>query len=118
MGGSIMTSLFRFNVKEKLQKLELQAAKVANSANDSLKISNISRISNLQIIESDKESFEERAAIREFDGYQDRIKAENKAIIDLEEERFENLSEEEQSTLLDVFRTLLKWSQDLEKSKK
>ena len=113
-----MTSLFRFDVKEKIQKLELQTAKVANSANQPPQISNISEISNSQITESNKELFEERAAIREFDGGQERIKAEDSAITDIEEERFENLSTEEQETLLDVFRTLLKWSQDLERSKK
>lgn len=109
-----MTSLFHFDVKEKIKKIELKTAKVAKSANKYNKISNISEISNLQITDSEKDFFQERAAIREFDAGQHRLDAENNAIKDIEPLSFQDLNEVEQETLLDVFRTLLGWSKDLE----
>lgn len=69
-------------------------------------------------VEDLSELIQERAAIREYDGGQSRIKAENGAIKEVVDLKFNQLNEIERDTLLDVFRTLLGWSRDLDGGKK
>lgn len=53
-----------------------------------------------------QEIFEERAAIREYEGGQERMDAEASAMGDV----LESFELEDRESLLEVFRTLLKWS--------
>lgn len=100
--------------KQVEQKIIERKAKEKREFNSPVSLSRNLNYLNENISPDLKEVFEERAAIREFDGGQDHIKAENGAIKDIETKRFQDLNEGDQESLLDVFRTLLKWSKDLE----
>lgn len=79
-----MTARFVFDLAAELRKLGYAHANSAKAANPTGTISDVSKISTQGVAETDlpqsiREHFEERAAIREYDGHEPREKAEAEA---------------------------------------